>query len=216
MPHTQDTPDQPRDPILQRILDLRGREPALTGFAGGRPAAVLIPLIESEDGLQILFEKRAAGLNRQPGEICFPGGGTEPGEDPVRTAVRETAEELLMPEERIRILAALDVHIGPSGAPVWPFVGMLDGYEGTWSEDEVAETFTVPVRWLLENEPEQYMTHLVTVPGDDFPHDLVPGGRDYPWARKKNPVWFYRYEDRVIWGFTAGILTRFLSLIKEK
>ncbi len=202
--------------ILRRIRDLGSRTPGIAGFAGGRPAAVMIPLIESGDGLQILFEQRATGLKRQPGEICFPGGGIEPGENPAAAAVRETAEELCTGADQIQILAELDGVIGPTGAPVWSFAGLLKGYKGTWSANEVAETFTVPVKWLLEHEPEVYMTQLITVPGDDFPHELVPGGRDYPWARKKNPIWFYRYGDRVIWGLTANILTRFLMLIKDK
>lgn len=209
------TPTLTSEDIFIRLQTLSGRAPTISGFAGGRPAAVLIPLIESPDGLQILFEQRASGLKRQPGEICFPGGGLEAGEDPAAAAVRETSEELCVGEDQVRILAGLDGVIGPTGAPVWSFAGLLEGYEGTWSEDEVAETFTVPVKWLLENEPEVYMTQLVTVPGDDFPHELVPGGKAYPWAIKKNPVWFYRYEDRVIWGLTANLLTRFLALLKE-
>ena len=215
MPTNTSPADSSSADILRRLRDLSARTPTVRGFAGGRPAAVLIPLIEREDGLQVLFEQRASGLKRQPGEICFPGGGIEPGEDPAVAAVRETAEELCIGEEQIRILTGLDGVIGPTGAPIWSFAGLLEGYEGTWSENEVAETFTVPVKWLLENEPEMYMTHLVTVPGDDFPHELVPGGRAYPWAKKKNPIWFYRYGEKVIWGLTANILTRFLTLIKD-
>ena len=59
------------------------------------------------------------------------------------------------------------------------------------------------------------MTTLVTVTGDDFPYELVPGGKDYPWAVKKNPVYFYRYGERVIWGLTAHILTRCLRRLQR-
>ena len=203
------------DRILDCIRELSAHVPGVAGFTGGRPAAVLIPLLETPDGLAVLFEQRASHLDIQPGEICFPGGGIETGEDPSSAVLRETEEELCVRPEQITLLAALDGLIGPSGAPIWPFAGMLKDYRNTWSADEVAETFTVPLEWLMTNEPDMYMTELVTVTGEDFPYKLVPGGRDYPWARKKNPVYFYRYGDRVIWGLTAHILTRFLRAVQE-
>ena len=186
--------------VLDRIRKLGDEPAALGGFAGGRPAAVLIPLLESPEGLEVLFEQRSSRLEIQPGEICFPGGGIETGEDPSAAALRETAEELCVGKEQIELLAGLDTLIGPTGAPIWSFAGLLRHYRHTWSEDEVAETFTVPLAWLLTHEPEVHMTTLVTVTGDDFPYELVPGGKDYPWAVKKNPVYFYRYGERVIWG----------------
>ena len=199
---------------IARIRSLGEHIPGVSGFAGGRPAAVMIPLVETGHTLQVLFELRAPDLDIQPGEICFPGGGLEPGEEPEAAAVRETAEELCIQNDQITVLAGLDAVIGPSGAPIWAFAGQISGYEGTWSADEVAETFTVPLDWLLQNEPKVYMTELVTVTGDDFPYDLVPGGKEYPWARKKNPVYFYCWKDKVIWGLTARILTEFLRKLK--
>ena len=201
--------------LLCRIRELGANGHSPAGFSGGRPASVLIPLIRTENGAEILFEQRAAHLDRQPGEICFPGGGIEAGENPEEAAVRETSEELCLTADRIQILAGLDVMIGPGGGPVWTFAGSLSGYERTWAENEVESTFSVPLDWLLSYEPEVYMTELITVTGEDFPYDLVPGGRRYPWARKKNPVYFYRYGDKVIWGFTAHILTRFLGRLSR-
>ena len=49
--------------------------------------AVLIPLIKKEDGYHVLFEVRAKHLNKQPGEVCFPGGKVEPGESTYEAAV---------------------------------------------------------------------------------------------------------------------------------
>ena len=201
--------------LLERVRRIGSEEPCPVGFSGGRPAAVLIPLIKTDRGAEILFEQRAADLEWQPGEICFPGGGIEEGETPGEAVIRETTEELCVDPAGIRILTGLDVLIGPGGGPVWTYAGCLTGYERTFAENEVAQTFSVPLDWLLSHEPEVYMTRLVTVTGEDFPYELVPGGREYPWKARKNPVYFYRYEDRVIWGFTAHVLTRFLVRIRE-
>ena len=52
--------------------------------------AVLVPLVEWRGEVQVLFEVRADTLERQPGEVCFPGGHMEPGESPTECAFRET------------------------------------------------------------------------------------------------------------------------------
>ena len=54
---------------------------------------VLIPIIETSQGLSVLFEVRARDLRRQPGEICFPGGSTMEGESASAAAVREAGED---------------------------------------------------------------------------------------------------------------------------
>ena len=52
-------------------------------------------------------------------------------------------------------------------------------------------------------------------PDPDFPYELIPGGRDYPWRTRKFPEHFYRYQDRVIWGLTASVLAHFIDLLKD-
>ena len=179
-------------------------------------SAVVIPLVAKDGEYHILFEKRAEKLDVQPGEVCFPGGGMEPGELPARTAVRETAEELRVGEDQVEILAALDPVMGPSGASIWPFVALLHDYQGTWSEDEVDSVFTVPLSQLLIQNPDVYHTSLQTLPGDDFPYALIPGGREYGWRSKKNPIYFYNGWAETIWGVTARILYEFLDIYKKE
>ncbi len=178
--------------------------------AGG--AAVLIPLLRGGDGeTRILFEQRALDLDVQPAEICFPGGGIEPGETPAETACREAEEELLISREQIRILGETEGVVTNGGLyRIRAFVGELSGYEGTFFPGEVDHVFTVPLEWFRAHEPEQYMTTQITVPDEDFPFELIPGGRSYPWRSGRTPVWFYRHPDGVIWGLTARILVTFL------
>ena len=74
-----------------------GHEPGPQDLTG--EYAVLVPLVERPEGRCLLYEVRASSLDRQPGEVCLPGGRMEPGEDPVACALRETWEELAIPPE---------------------------------------------------------------------------------------------------------------------
>ena len=175
-------------------------------------AAVMIPLIEKPDGsYDVLFEMRSRKLTRQPGEICFPGGRIEPGETAIECAVRETCEELLIKRDNISIFRELKRLTRENGTGIYPFAAVLNGYDGTWSADEVDHVFTLPLDWIASQEPKEYTLEVITRPGDDFPFDRIPGGRDYPWRIGKSKVYFYDYdEDGVaLWGLTAEILKRF-------
>mgnify|MGYP002557000261 CR=1 FL=1 len=68
------------------------RIPEIMDIKSLRRYAVVIPLIKTAAGYEVLFEVRASGLRQQPGEICFPGGGAEDGETPWQTAEREACD----------------------------------------------------------------------------------------------------------------------------
>ena len=189
-----------------------GHRPGIPEHKG--VAAVIIPLVLMDGAYHIVYEQRAAGLIHQPGEICYPGGRVETGESPLEAALRETAEELLIATDQIEVLAALDAQMGPSGAPIWPFVAVLKGYEGTFSKDEVDRIFTIPVSWFEQHEPERHKVMLVTSPREDFPFALIPGGRRYPFRKKEHEIVFYRTPEAVIWGVTARITDDFIRQLK--
>lgn len=186
--------------------------------ARAKGTAVLVPLIPSDDangGFDVLFEQRAAALATQPGEVCLPGGHVEAGETPEQAAVRETCEELLVAPSQIDVIAKLDATEGPGGVPLTPFVGTLEGYAGSFSPDEVARTFAIPLRWLLDHEPARYAVRRVTEIPDDFPFELIPGGRAYPWREGRSEVCVYEGTDPLVWGVTAHVIDQLARTLRE-
>lgn len=180
----------------------------------GHWASVLVPLLPREDGgSDVLFEVRAHDIDIQPGEVCFPGGHVEPGETSRQAAVRETCEELLISPSQIEILAELPSPRGIGNLPVDAFLGVLHDYEGTWFDDEVDHTFTLPLSWLLENEPDVWYIEQEPRHPKDFPWDKVPGGRAYPWRHQTSECPFYDTEP-VIWGLTARICMQLTDCLR--
>ena len=185
---------------------LRGRKPTLIDMESYRRSAVVIPLIETENGYEVLFEVRAIGLKHQPGEICFPGGGCDKSEAPEAAAQREICEELLILPEQVRLEAPMDIFISPFNMIIYPYLGTLKNYEKTFSTDEVHEVFTVPLNYFLETEPKIYYNKVYTEAPEDFPWEKVQSSYKYRWNTGIYPVVFYEYENRVIWGITARIM----------
>lgn len=180
-------------------------------------AAVLIPLIWEDGELAVLFQVRSAHLSWQPGEICFPGGRIETVDrSPVDAAVRETSEELGLQREQIEVLGSLHEVVSPIGVRLYPSVGYIcDVQDIKANPGEVAEVFSVPLSFLLENEPIVGHMERCTRPLADFPFHLLPGYSKHWKSRKNYKVLFYQYKQHVIWGLTAQVLHNFLTVYKE-
>ncbi len=180
-------------------------------------AAVLVPLLIRDGRLEVLFEVRSPHLRRQPNEICFPGGKVEADDRfPVQTALREIEEELYVPRESIDILGALDIVKTPIGAMVYPYVGKLKEERlPSFSTQEVAEVFTVPFSWFLEHEPYEAPMQAGTQAKEGFPYEKIPYYSKGWKVRYSYSVWIYEYENRVIWGLTAGIVKNFVEIYRD-
>ena len=174
----------------------------------GRGAfAVLVPLVETAQGLSLLYEVRAGGI-RQPHEVCFPGGRMEPGETPTVCALRETWEELGIAADAIRVIAPLDFLYLRSDALMYPVLAQVDAgalERMRPSPDEVADTFLVPVQWLREHPPTLYRYPLRPVIGEDFPYDTIRMDASYPWGDGRMEVPVYEGLPYPLWGLTARI-----------
>lgn len=191
------------------------RKPKIIGEEKFKKYAVLAPLLDTSEGIFLLFEKRSDHLKRQPGEICFPGGKLEPMETLQACAVRETTEELLIQKEQIDIIGPGDVYLSPFNLMLHPFIGIIRDYQDTYSRDEVSEIIKVPLDYFRHQQPSHFENSLIHKPPEDFPYEWIPAGENYPWSRGTYDVYFYQYENHIIWGMTAHILKSVVGLIDQ-
>ncbi|MDR0817189.1 MAG: CoA pyrophosphatase [Clostridiales Family XIII bacterium] len=214
------TPDTPAlDDIRSAV---KGLDPRPVGHYSY--FSVLIPLVEKDGELHILYEVRSDELRRQPGEISFPGVRMEDGESAADCAVRETCEELCIPECAVSLIGELNYIITYSNFTMYCFLGIIDAdaLSGNLPNSaEVKETFTVPLSFLLENEPEIYINRVAPIVSDDFPLDKIHPGEGYAWREGRNEVLIYTYRDEdtgreyVIWGLTARLTNDFIGIINR-
>jgi 8-oxo-dGTP pyrophosphatase MutT (NUDIX family) len=191
------------------------RQPGIIGEERFRKYAVLVPLVDTPDGVFLLFEKRSNKLRHQPGEICFPGGKLELDESYQECAVRETLEELLILKEQIEIIGPGDIFLSPFNLMVYPFLGLINEYNNSFSTDEVDEIIKIPLDFFRNQSPAHYESQLLNKPPEDFPYEWIPKGENYPWAQGTYDVYFYRYKEHIIWGMTAHIVKSMVKLIHQ-
>jgi len=138
--------DAPEDVALHQNSDA----PAAKAV---RQAAVLIPLVRYEGQWQILFIRRAENdRDRHAGQVAFPGGRIESDDtDAIAAALRETREEIGVPQEHINVLGQISLYITVSNYEVTPVVGIVD-WPTTLSlqSSEVARAFLIPLGWLRD------------------------------------------------------------------
>lgn len=180
--------------------------------------AVLVPLVEINNEINIIYEVRSKSI-KQPGEISFPGGLIEEDELPVDAAIRETWEEIGIIKENIDIISELDYVSAPArnGSFVYPFVGVVSNtevFELKYNSDEVSELFTVPLSFFMENEPEKHYINYFPKTDENFPHHMINNGIDYKWQEIRNQIYFYKYNDYIIWGLTAKITYELVQKLK--
>jgi len=160
------------------------------------PAAVLVPLVRREVGLTVLLTQRTAHLANHGGQISFPGGRMEESdEDATAAALRETEEEIGLDRRHIEVLGFLDSYVTITGFSVTPVVGLVTPpFDLTLDSFEVAEAFEVPLSFFLD--PANHQRHFRTTPN---------GQKRYYYAMP--------YQDRYIWGATAGMLVNLAEVL---
>ena len=162
------------------------------GFA--REAAVLIPVIAWEGKHHFLLTRRTEEVQTHKGQISFPGGMREDGEPLVKTALRETFEEVGIPEDRIEILGRFHDYISITKYRVAPFAGFISQpYTLNPQASEVAEVLQVPFRIFQDSS-------LLRIEKRTF----MDGEED---------VYYYSHGAHEVWGLTARIIKDFLDAL---
>jgi 8-oxo-dGTP pyrophosphatase MutT (NUDIX family) len=161
---------------------------------GGRDAAVLILLGEHQTrGPDVLLQLRANGGGAHSGQVAFPGGSAEPGDDgPVGTALREAVEETGLDPSGVRPVALLpQLHIPVSGFHVTPVIAHWERPSKVWAVDpaETAAVARAPLADLADPANRFRLRHPSGFVGPAF---ALPG--------------------MVVWGFTAAVLTILLGI----
>ena len=152
-----------------------------------RPSAVLVALIERDGELHVILTQRSAQLRHHAGQISFPGGRQEPQDpDLYATALREAHEEIGLAPTDVTLVGQLQDYPVISNFLIRPYVAFVQPSAPLVRQQrEVAEIFTVPLREVL-HQNHHYVYRL-----QRFIYDQV---------------YFIPYQQRNIWGATAGIL----------
>ena len=169
------------DQGTDRMLEILAREQPI------RPAAVLVPLVDHPQPT-VLLTQRAAHLNDHAGQISFPGGKIDATDaSPLDAALREAEEEIGLSREFIDPVGYLDLYGTSFGFRILPTVARVKpGFKLRINQSEVDEAFEVPLAFLMN--PANHQLHSKEFRGMERSYYAMP------------------YEDRYIWGATAGIL----------
>lgn len=160
-----------------------------------KPAGVLVAIREQRNPT-VLFTVRSQNLRAHGGQVSFPGGRMDEGEDfPVGTALREAQEEIDLAPDGVRVIGYLDDYPTISKYRVTPVVGVIDA-DATVSSDsvEVEEVFEVPLSFLLERDNYH---------------------RKRFFARMGGVFYELHYKHYRIWGATAGMLFNMQQIFEK-
>lgn len=151
-----------------------------------RPAAVLIAVTDRpEPG--VLLTHRPASMRDHAGQVAFPGGKIDQGEDATGAALREAHEELGVDPATVRVIGSTDRLVTGSGFEITPVVGLVPGNVTiTPDPTEVADWFEAPLRFILDPQNHELK-------------EAVFGGQ-----RRVNTE--IMWQEHRIWGATAAII----------
>jgi mutator protein MutT len=151
-----------------------------------KPAAVLVPIVQRHE-LTVLLTKRHDMLKKHAGQIAFPGGKIDPGETALQAALREAHEEIGLAQQHVSPLGYLNGYLTVTGFVIYPVVALVQpDFTLQLQEDEVDAAFEVPFSFLMSSANREIHTRQ--------------------WQGLSRQYYAYTYQDRYIWGATAGIL----------
>jgi len=187
---TLEVPPALTDPNVEGArgdLDLNPEMWVRAGVKATKPAAVLVPIIDRPEPT-VLLTLRTADLASHAGQVAFPGGKIDPAdESPVAAALREAREETGLAPGFIEPIGYLDLYLTFSGFRILPTLARVKpDFALTLNPSEVVEAFEVPLAFVMAPANVQRKT------------------RD--WNGLQRDYYAIPFENRYIWGITAGIL----------
>ena len=164
--------------------------------SGLRRAAVLIAVTDEAEGAKLILTRRAEHLKSHPGQISFPGGMWESSDSGLAdTALRESWEEISLPQNEVRLIRRFAVSESRFGVQVTPFLGIVPGgLKLVPCEEETAEILLIPLGFFIDQEPHRI----------DY--------RQRQGANLRMPSW--QYEGQEIWGLTAMIIDNLMEPLR--
>jgi 8-oxo-dGTP pyrophosphatase MutT (NUDIX family) len=155
--------------------------------AKARPAAVLTPIVARPDGPTVLLTQRASHMRSHSGQVAFPGGKIDDGETPLAAALREAREEIGLAPRFVEPLGWLDPYLTGTGFRILALVAIVDpSFSLTINRDEVEDVFETPLSFLMNEANHQRQSR--------------------EWQGRLRHFYAMPYQERYIWGATAGIL----------
>lgn len=166
-----------------------------------RPAAVLMPIVKHRSGATMLLTRRTSQLKRHSGQVAFPGGRRDEGdESALATALREANEEVGLDPGSVEVIGQMPDYITGTGFCVTPVVGLIDpGFTLQPDPQEVADIFEVPLEFLMN--PRHHERRRIL--SDE-------GERQFfamPWRSPDTDA------DYFIWGATAAMLRNLYRML---
>jgi 8-oxo-dGTP pyrophosphatase MutT (NUDIX family) len=152
-----------------------------------RPAAVLVPVIARRPGATLLFTQRTEHLPAHAGQVAFPGGKLDEGESAEAAALREAEEEVGLGAEHVEIIGRAPDYLTASGFHITPVLALIrPDFRLRLNPGEVTEAFEVPLAFLMDPANHRKSQRL--------------------WQGATRYYFEMPYEERYIWGITAGIV----------
>ncbi len=157
-------------------------------------AAVLIPLTWFGNEWHLLYTRRTDKVETHKGQVSFPGGACDPGEEtPEQTALREAQEEVGIRPQDVRLLGKLAPMLTVTSFRVTPVVGVVPWpYAFRVENAEVARVFTLPLAWLADRQNRW---------------EFKLPGREY------GLIVYHPYDGELLWGATAMMTDTFLKVL---